>query len=179
MCVIATGRGAGWHAVLSFCVLRGRAQRERLPSWAFREDVVAAVAGSPVVVVSGETGCGKTTQVPNKAPSHDWRCSLAPSVERTYGRRCTRTSCACREHRTEGSGREGTGGTHDVRCSRKQRACWCAVYAIGMRWLRAGAAVPAGRRDCAGPRRQHEHRLHPAPVRGQGEMHDRHSKRRV
>jgi len=41
---------------------------------------------------------------------------------------------------------------------------------------RAGAAVLAGRRDRAGPRRQHKHRLHAAPVRAQGKMHDCHSK---
>ena len=40
---------------------RGRSQ---LPSYRMREQVVAAVAGSRAVVLTGETGCGKTTQVP-------------------------------------------------------------------------------------------------------------------
>lgn len=39
-------------------------QRERLPSWAHRSAIVDAVRDNQVVVISGETGCGKTTQVP-------------------------------------------------------------------------------------------------------------------
>lgn len=49
-------------SILFAAVPSDRAQRERLPSWAYREAVVAAIAHSQVVVVSGETGCGKTTQ---------------------------------------------------------------------------------------------------------------------
>jgi ATP-dependent RNA helicase DHX57 len=40
------------------------ATRANLPASASREEVVRAVDGSPVVVLSGETGCGKSTQVP-------------------------------------------------------------------------------------------------------------------
>ncbi|XP_060113800.1 probable ATP-dependent RNA helicase DHX34 [Heteronotia binoei] len=41
-------------------------QRDRaaLPMARFREPLLAAVAKSPVVVVAGDTGCGKSTQVP-------------------------------------------------------------------------------------------------------------------
>lgn len=39
-------------------------QRERLPSFAHADRVVEAVTSNQVVVISGETGCGKTTQVP-------------------------------------------------------------------------------------------------------------------
>ncbi|CAG9466338.1 unnamed protein product [Pedinophyceae sp. YPF-701] len=41
-----------------------RAQRERLPAWKERQRVIRAIADSQVLVVAGETGCGKTTQVP-------------------------------------------------------------------------------------------------------------------
>ncbi|XP_015225790.1 PREDICTED: ATP-dependent RNA helicase DHX36 isoform X1 [Cyprinodon variegatus] len=37
--------------------------REKLPSYSKREDLVRLINSNPVVVVSGETGCGKTTQV--------------------------------------------------------------------------------------------------------------------
>lgn len=38
--------------------------RARLPAHAMRDEIVATVRRHAVVVVSGETGCGKTTQVP-------------------------------------------------------------------------------------------------------------------
>ena len=37
--------------------------RKRLPTWSRREEIVAAVRDNQVVVICGETGCGKTTQV--------------------------------------------------------------------------------------------------------------------
>ena len=37
--------------------------RANLPIAAFREEILRAVRGSRVVLVAGETGCGKTTQV--------------------------------------------------------------------------------------------------------------------
>lgn len=40
------------------------AQRESLPAHGARADLLAALRASRVVVVAGETGCGKTTQVP-------------------------------------------------------------------------------------------------------------------
>ena len=39
-------------------------KRERLPAWGAREALVKAVGGSQVTVVTGQTGCGKSTQVP-------------------------------------------------------------------------------------------------------------------
>ena len=38
--------------------------REGLPIAAFREDIVEAVKAFPVVLLAGDTGCGKSTQVP-------------------------------------------------------------------------------------------------------------------
>ena len=38
--------------------------RQTLPAWAHRQRIVSTVAASPVVVISGMTGCGKSTQVP-------------------------------------------------------------------------------------------------------------------
>ena len=40
-----------------------RRQRESLPAWGMKDAVVQAVAQNQVVVISGETGSGKTTQV--------------------------------------------------------------------------------------------------------------------
>lgn len=38
--------------------------RRQLPVYSFREEIIDAVRGAHVVIVSGETGSGKTTQVP-------------------------------------------------------------------------------------------------------------------
>ncbi|KAF9429656.1 hypothetical protein BGZ94_009933 [Podila epigama] len=38
--------------------------RAKLPAWGFKDTLVKAVKENPVVIVCGETGCGKTTQVP-------------------------------------------------------------------------------------------------------------------
>lgn len=36
----------------------------KLPAWIHREAVVKLVSENQVVLISGETGCGKSTQVP-------------------------------------------------------------------------------------------------------------------
>ena len=38
------------------------AQRQKLPAWASQEEIVKVIGRSRVVVIVGETGCGKTTQ---------------------------------------------------------------------------------------------------------------------
>ena len=38
--------------------------RRRLPAFTTREELLSVVAANQVVVIKGETGCGKTTQVP-------------------------------------------------------------------------------------------------------------------
>ncbi|GJQ77496.1 hypothetical protein Trydic_g20887 [Trypoxylus dichotomus] len=38
--------------------------RKKLPAWQMKEDILTAIRVSKVVVISGETGCGKSTQVP-------------------------------------------------------------------------------------------------------------------
>jgi len=38
--------------------------RQELPIYRYRDDIVNCIASNPVVIISGDTGCGKTTQVP-------------------------------------------------------------------------------------------------------------------
>lgn len=40
-----------------------RRARQALPSWMERQKIVDAISGNRVIVLTGETGCGKTTQV--------------------------------------------------------------------------------------------------------------------
>jgi HrpA-like RNA helicase len=39
-------------------------QRKSLPAWAKSRELIDAVRNNQVVIVAGETGCGKTTQLP-------------------------------------------------------------------------------------------------------------------
>ncbi|TPX60790.1 hypothetical protein PhCBS80983_g01504 [Powellomyces hirtus] len=47
-----------------------RMQRESLPAWKYQSQILEAVDRNRVVVVEGETGCGKTTQVPQFILDH-------------------------------------------------------------------------------------------------------------
>jgi ATP-dependent RNA helicase DHX8/PRP22 len=49
---------------ISICRLRLDVERRELPMWSAREKLIQAVKKSPVLVVVGETGSGKTTQIP-------------------------------------------------------------------------------------------------------------------
>ncbi len=49
--------------------------RARLPVLTIRQDLLAQLAEHDVVVVSGDTGCGKTTQVP-PCPDTPGPCAL-------------------------------------------------------------------------------------------------------
>eukprot|EP00127_Corallochytrium_limacisporum_P003212 Clim_evm61s147 gene=Clim_evmTU61s147 len=72
--------------------------RKRLPTYQMANDVLATVKNSAVTVVSGETGCGKTTQVPqlilDDAIAHE-RASLCHIVV-TQPRRISAISVAHR-----------------------------------------------------------------------------------
>ncbi|XP_040069338.2 3'-5' RNA helicase YTHDC2 isoform X2 [Ixodes scapularis] len=46
------------------------AQRQQLPIWQSREVLVSTIARNQVTIVVGETGCGKTTQVPQYLLEH-------------------------------------------------------------------------------------------------------------
>lgn len=45
-------------------LLRMRDARARLPAWRCSQELVEAVRRNQVTIVAGETGCGKTTQLP-------------------------------------------------------------------------------------------------------------------
>ncbi|CAN0293282.1 unnamed protein product [Hapterophycus canaliculatus] len=56
------------------------AQRQSLPAYMQRDDIVETIRKNQVVVLSGETGCGKTTQVPQFV--------LDDLIDRGEGGRC-------------------------------------------------------------------------------------------
>ena len=63
-----------------------RAQREGLPAFEHRAEVLAAIEQNQVVVVEGETGCGKSTQVPQyvleAAAANGLPCSIVVTQPR-------------------------------------------------------------------------------------------------
>ncbi|EOA39070.1 hypothetical protein CARUB_v10011734mg, partial [Capsella rubella] len=46
--------------------------RSKLPIASFRDAIISAVESNQVVLIAGETGCGKTTQVPQYLLDHMW-----------------------------------------------------------------------------------------------------------
>ena len=88
------------------------AGRRRLPAWEHREMVARLVREQGVVIVSGETGCGKSTQV---------RACVLARVCRHTSRRSLPTlcldNCFC----------ERCNSTHNTRYIREGRcrsSCW-------------------------------------------------------
>ncbi|KAH8052470.1 helicase [Aureococcus anophagefferens] len=58
------------------------AARMKLPAWEYRDRVAALVAAHDVVLVAGETGCGKSTQVPQFVLDGDPEARIACSQPR-------------------------------------------------------------------------------------------------
>ena len=95
------------------------AQRKRLPAWSKRAELLEAVRANQVVIVAGETGCGKTTQLPQFilddaiARNEGGRCSLIC----TQPRRISATSVASRvaQERGEKLGAKGTTVGYKIR----------------------------------------------------------------
>jgi hypothetical protein len=54
--------------------------RQKLPSFSFRDIIISTVATNQVTIVCGETGCGKTTQVP--------QFILEDAISRKQGAKC-------------------------------------------------------------------------------------------
>ena len=73
-------------------------QRQSLPAWAQRQPIVDAVASQQVTIIAGDTGCGKTTQVPqlilDERIDHD--LGAATNIICTQPRRVAATSVASR-----------------------------------------------------------------------------------
>ncbi|KAL8088386.1 DExH-box ATP-dependent RNA helicase DExH6 isoform X2 [Apium graveolens] len=69
-------------------------KRSKLPIAAFRDVITSTIDSHQVVLISGETGCGKTTQVPQYILDHMWRKGEACKIVCTQPRRISATSVA-------------------------------------------------------------------------------------
>ncbi|PTD02861.1 ATP-dependent RNA helicase DHX29 [Fusarium culmorum] len=83
--------------------------RMQLPMWHFREQVLEAVDGNQVVIVCGETGCGKSTQVPSFLLEHQLSQGRPCKVYCTEPRRISAISLARRVSEELGENRNDLG----------------------------------------------------------------------
>ncbi|KAF4999720.1 hypothetical protein FGRMN_2285 [Fusarium graminum] len=83
--------------------------RMQLPMWSFREQVLAAVDDNQVVIVCGETGCGKSTQVPSFLLEHQLSRGKPCKIYCTEPRRISAISLARRVSEELGENRNELG----------------------------------------------------------------------
>ncbi|CAK7263043.1 hypothetical protein SEPCBS119000_000282 [Sporothrix epigloea] len=86
-----------WHEKSSTPKYQAMLQsRMQLPMWGFRQQVLEAVDREQVVIVCGETGCGKSTQVPSFLLEHQLAQGKACKIYCTEPRRISAISLARR-----------------------------------------------------------------------------------
>ncbi|KAL3693235.1 hypothetical protein R1sor_006886 [Riccia sorocarpa] len=68
--------------------------RSKLPIASFQDSITSAVENNQVVLIAGETGCGKTTQVPQYILNHMWQQGKPCRILCTQPRRISATSVA-------------------------------------------------------------------------------------
>ncbi|CAK7220363.1 hypothetical protein SEUCBS140593_004210 [Sporothrix eucalyptigena] len=88
--------------------------RMQLPMWAFRQQVLEAVDREQVVIVCGETGCGKSTQVPSFLLEHQLAQGKACKIYCTEPRRISAISLARRVSEELGEGRNDLGTSRSL-----------------------------------------------------------------
>ncbi|CAK7272619.1 hypothetical protein SEPCBS57363_005221 [Sporothrix epigloea] len=99
-----------WHEKSSTPKYQAMLQsRMQLPMWAFRKQVLETVDREQVVIVCGETGCGKSTQVPSFLLEHQLAQGKACKIYCTEPRRISAISLARRVSEELGEGRSDLG----------------------------------------------------------------------
>ena len=105
-------------------------QRSRLPAYAERKTIIQTVWENDTVVISGETGCGKTTQVPQFILEHCDKNGVACNIICTQPRRISAMSVAERVASERGEKAGKTVG-YSIRleslCSAATRLMFCTT----------------------------------------------------
>ncbi|KAI0534078.1 ATP dependent RNA helicase [Xylaria digitata] len=83
--------------------------RMQLPMWQFRQQVLETVEREQVVIVCGETGCGKSTQIPSFLLEHQLSLGRPCKIYCTEPRRISAISLARRVSEELGEGRGDLG----------------------------------------------------------------------
>ncbi|KAI9772082.1 MAG: hypothetical protein M1840_001370 [Geoglossum simile] len=117
--------------------------RTRLPMWNFKEEVLTAIDRQQVVIICGETGCGKSTQVPSFILEHELSRGEPCKIYCTEPRRISAISLARRVSEELGERKNDLGTSRSmvgyaIRLESKISRETCIVYAttgIVMRML--------------------------------------------
>ncbi|KAJ0167273.1 putative helicase C15C4.05 [Colletotrichum tanaceti] len=88
--------------------------RMQLPMWNFKQQVTDAVDREQVVIICGETGCGKSTQVPAFLLEHQLAQGKACKIYCTEPRRISAISLARRVSEELGEGRNDLGTSRSL-----------------------------------------------------------------
>ncbi|KAI1642790.1 P-loop containing nucleoside triphosphate hydrolase protein [Daldinia loculata] len=88
--------------------------RMQLPMWHFRDQVLSAVEREQVVIICGETGCGKSTQVPSFLLEHQLSQGRPCKIYCTEPRRISAISLARRVSEELGEGRSDVGTSRSL-----------------------------------------------------------------
>ncbi|OTB02740.1 hypothetical protein M426DRAFT_190879 [Hypoxylon sp. CI-4A] len=88
--------------------------RMQLPMWHFRDQVLGAVEREQVVIICGETGCGKSTQVPSFLLEHQLSQGKPCKIYCTEPRRISAISLARRVSEELGEGRSDLGTSRSL-----------------------------------------------------------------
>ena len=97
------------------------ALRKKLPIAAHRDEILQAIASQQVILIAGETGCGKTTQVPQYILEDCWSRGEPCRIMCTQPRRLSATSVADRiaQERLERIGSAGASVGYMIRLDKK------------------------------------------------------------
>lgn len=88
--------------------------RKNLPMWAFKQEILGAMEASNVIVLCGETGCGKSTQLPAFILEHELSNGRPCKVYCTEPRRISALSLAKRVSEEMGEKKGEVGGRNSL-----------------------------------------------------------------
>jgi len=103
--------------------------RRELPSWEKRAEILEAVANNRVVLISGETGCGKSTQVPQFLLDANDKCRLLVAQPR----RLAAVSLCQRVVQERGDVHDAGYIVPMERCREKSRLLFCTASVLRRR----------------------------------------------
>jgi ATP-dependent RNA helicase DHX29 len=124
--------------------------RQNLPVYGFRESIMSTIDKNQVTIICGETGCGKSTQIPSFILEHELSQGKACKVYCTEPRRISAISLAQRVSEELGEGSKDLGTLRSlvgyaIRLESKTSSQTRLVYAtvgVVLRMLESAGGLP-------------------------------------